>query len=118
MPLKIGNVTQAKVGQLASTDTTQKTLFTLPAQAQIVNVFGFSANDASGVVTLYARPISQLTPVAFATIALAAAAGGVLGTFTSATIPYSRQSEPVVISAAITTGPTGTPSPIVRVDFM
>lgn len=70
MGIKIGNVTQCKVGTVARTDTSAKYLFMLPADAMIVGIRMFgTASDAgtSATVTLKNAPIDTGTAASFAT---------------------------------------------------
>ena len=109
MPVKSGNVKQSKFATI-TTASNGLSLFTLPSQAQITNVRAFGTNFGVGTITFNARPISQTTPVAFATIDGATVATIQNGVLTGI-IPFNRQSEPQVISVT-GIGATGGPATI------
>jgi hypothetical protein len=71
MGIKAGNVIQSKVGTVARTDTSAKTLFTLPGNAMIVRtlVYGVAGDSAtSSTVTLKNVPFTTGTAATFATV--------------------------------------------------
>lgn len=108
MALKPGNVKQAKVSSAAYTDSTAKTLFTLPANAMVVNVTIFentaAAGGTSGSLTIKSQPVDgSSSAAAFATVA------DVYSSLvpTLAGITFNRQSMPVYVTAIYADG-TGT----------
>lgn len=94
MPVKRGNIKQSKF--VTSVAATTITAFTLPAQAMITHVHAYGA-AGTGTITLQARPINSATPVTFATVDATLTAPGSDGALTG-TIPYNRQSVPMVIT--------------------
>ena len=92
MGIKVGNVIQAKVGTVARTNTSAKTLFVLPADAMIVGIRMFgTASDAgtSATVTLKNVPFDTGTAATFAT-ADAKTTTGAVTTGSLSGIAYSR----------------------------
>lgn len=92
MGIKIGNVIQSKVGTVARTDTSAKTLFVLPADAMIIGVRMFgTASDAgtSATVTLQNKPFDTGTAATFATADAKTTTGSVAAGSLSG-IAYSR----------------------------
>lgn len=110
MPVKLGNVKQAKYGTTAVGDTA-KALFTLPAGAMITDAMAYGTNFDAGTITLYARPISSTTATAFVSFAANNISGGLSGTLTG-TVPFNRQSEPCVITSTVATAASGGPASI------
>jgi hypothetical protein len=112
MAIKIGNIVQAKVGTVAFSDSTAKSLFTLPANAMIIRVSALgtiASGGTSGTYTLKSRPVSGAS--AAATFATVDAYGATIATIplsaSLAGIAMSRQSEPQHISVIYADG-TGT----------
>ena len=98
--LKAGNVTQGKAGGALYTDTTAKTLFTLPANAMVIRTTVFANTAASGGVsgslTIKSQPVDgSSSAAAFATVA------DVYSSLapTLAGIAFNRQSTPVYVTA-------------------
>lgn len=99
MGLKNGNVIQAKTGTIARTDTGEKVLFTLPANAMIIGIraFGVASENAS-TITLATNPPTSTTKTTFATIDGTACAAGENDAATLAGAAYDRQSTPVFVT--------------------
>lgn len=124
MALKQGNIRQTKAATAAYTDTTAKTLFTLPPQSMVVNVItnGVLSNaGTTGVLTLTSRPTDGSS--AAATFAVLDVKGGTAGKNTEATlsgIAFARSSKAQTISATYTeTGDAATAGAwTVLVDYM
>jgi hypothetical protein len=105
MALKPGNVIQAKAASAAYTDTTAKTLFTLPANAMIMEatINGTTSNAATtGVLTLYSQEIGSSTAAAAFAVINAKTATGVTGFGVLSGISFARTSKPVRITAVYT----------------
>lgn len=115
MPLKNGNVTQAKFGTAAVGDTA-KYLFTLPANSMIVGGKAFGTNFDAGTITLYARPMSSTTATSFATFAANNISAGLAASLTG-TFPFNRNGEPVAITATVATAASGGPANL-EVDYV
>lgn len=102
MAIKIGNIIQAKAATVARTDTTDKAVFTLPANAMVIGIEAFGVNSdsaTSATLTFKSRPTDGSTAAAsFGTInAKATANGATQATLTG--IAYARQSTPQYITA-------------------
>jgi len=105
MGIKVGNVTQTKAASAAYTDTAAKTLFTVPANAMIIDarIIGIASNAATtGVLTLYSRPVDgSSAAAAFAVLD----AKTTTGTFTNGVlsgIAFNRQDKAQHITAIYT----------------
>lgn len=99
MALKPGNVIQAKTGTIARTDTTEKQLFSLPANAVIIGIRAFGpVSENASTLTLAAQPIDSTTSTTFATIDGTAAAAGENDAATLAGAAFTRQSKPVYVT--------------------
>ena len=111
MGIKVGNVIQAKAGSAAYTDTTAKTLFTLPAGAMItaVRLVGTASNAATtGVLTLKNVPRDTGTAATFCVADVKTATGNT-GNFAITAysgVAQTRVSVPQTITA--TYSETGT----------
>lgn len=102
MAIKVGNVIQAKVGTIAGnvdTASAPKTLFTLPANAMVIGVRAFGANDSGKVITIKSQPTNGASAAAaVATIDAGATAAGKNDAASMAGISYARQAFPVYIT--------------------
>jgi len=102
MAIKSGNVVQSKAGTItyASPGTTvAKTVFTLPANAMIVDVKVFGvASDDTGTATLTFQnvPLTTGTPATFCVADVKTAISAVTGYFGKVLsgITFARQAEP------------------------
>lgn len=109
MPIKVGNVVQAKVATITRSTTTDTLLFTLPANAMVIEatVSGVISNAATtATVTLKSRPVSGAT--ALANFGVADVKANAYGHTTLIGIANDRQSEPQHITGVY--AETGTAS--------
>ena len=103
MAIKSGNILQCKVGTLARTDTANKALFALPANAMVIGVRAFGPNSdsaTSATLTLQAVPTAGGTAATFATVDAKATAASKNDPASMAGIAYDRQSTPVYVFGA------------------
>jgi hypothetical protein len=125
MAIKVGNIVQAKVGTAAYTDTSAKALFTLPANAMVINVYALgvkASSGTSGTYSLKSRPVNGSSAAAtFATIdAYATNLDTIPQDASLAGIAYSRQSEPqyVTVTYADGTGSAAEGSVTIVVEYL
>ena len=103
MAIKKGNVTQAKLGTVARTNTTKKVFCTVPANSQIIRItaVGPAANSAtSSTLTIENTPLNTGTTATLGTIDVKTAGIETVGRqATLSGIGQTRVGSPQYISA-------------------